>query len=86
LTALKGKYLFGDMLKGRIFMADEAKMIQGEGTVIEELTIVYNKMTTTLLTLSKSDHAKFRMGIDTIGELYIWSMNDGKVYKITNVF
>jgi mono/diheme cytochrome c family protein len=82
IPALKGKYVFGDIVKGRLFYAEESKMIAGKNIPFNEFQIAINGIKTTLKELSKSEHAKLRLGIDAEGELYLFSMNDGKVYEL----
>lgn len=81
IPALKGKYVFGDIVKGRLFYAEESEMLAGNNIPFKEFHIALGGVKTSLKELSKSDHAKLRLGIDAEGELYVFSMNDGKVYQ-----
>ncbi len=82
IPALKGKYIFGDILKGRLFFADESKMKPGITIDFKEFGIAYKSKETSLLELSNSGHAKLRLGQNYNGDIYVFSMNDGKVYKM----
>lgn len=81
MPSLTGKYIFGDILKGRLFYADENEMRAGERIDFKEMRIAFNGTETNLLELSNSGHAKLRLGQDSEGQIYLFSMNDGKVYR-----
>jgi hypothetical protein len=82
IPSLTGKYIFGDILKGRLFYADESKMEAGKAIDFKELRISLNGKENTLLEMTNSGHAKLRLGQDHNGDIYLFSMNDAKVYKL----
>lgn len=82
IPSLTGKYIFGDILKGRLFYAEESQMKAGKAIDFKELGIALKGKETTLLEMTNSGHAKLRLGQDYNGDIYLFSMNDGKVYKL----
>jgi glucose/arabinose dehydrogenase len=85
IPGLTGKYIFGDIVNGRLFYAEESEMEAGKMMEFKEIPIAYKKNETSLLELSNSGHAKLRIGQDNDGEMYLFSMNDGKVYRFSNL-
>lgn len=85
IPELRGKYIFGDIVKGRIFFTEESEMITGTSfTEIKEFTIYNENGTkTTMLKLADSNRADLRFGLDAQGEIYVLSKQNGKIWKIT---
>ncbi|MEU0484386.1 PQQ-dependent sugar dehydrogenase, partial [Streptosporangium sp. NPDC006013] len=82
---LRGKYLFGDIVTGRIFYTAEREMrIGAERAPIHEL-MVYDRTgkRVTMRDLAGDARIDFRFGRDTAGELYILSKANGKIWKVT---
>ncbi|WP_341225040.1 PQQ-dependent sugar dehydrogenase [uncultured Arcticibacterium sp.] len=84
IPSLTGKYIFGDILKGRLFFADESKMEAGKAIDFHEMRIALDGKETTLLEMTNNGHAKLRLGIDANGDIYLFSMNDAKVYRLAS--
>lgn len=77
----KGKYIFGDIVIGRLFYSD----ISGYGPIkIEEWKLSYKGKAVDLYTLTGSSRVDLRFGRDCEGNTYILTKADGKVYKITD--
>ena len=83
IPELQGKYIFGDIVNGRVFYVETDKLRNGVNSPIYELQLSFEGEKTSLLTLSGEDRAQLRMGTDQAGEIYVFSKNDGKVYKFT---
>lgn len=83
IKALQGMYVFGDIVNGRVFYVDGKLLRNGTSAPIKELQLRVNGKATSLRDLTKSDRAELRLGIDQLGEIYIYSKNDGKVYRLT---
>ncbi|WP_406313446.1 PQQ-dependent sugar dehydrogenase [Streptosporangium sp. NBC_01639] len=82
---LRGKYLFGDIVTGRVFYTDEREMKVGaEPAQIYEL-MVYDQTGKRVTTQDLAGDARvdFRFGRDDAGELYILSKANGKIWKVT---
>jgi glucose/arabinose dehydrogenase/mono/diheme cytochrome c family protein len=82
LPELKGKIVFGDIVRGRIFYIEAADLQIGRQTVIKEMAVSLNGTITTMIDLSGAQKVDMRFGRDHNGELYVMSKPDGKVYKV----
>jgi mono/diheme cytochrome c family protein len=82
LEALKGKYIFGDIVKGRLFYVNMSELKIGSQATIHEFTFTLNGEKKTLVELTGEDKVDVRFGRDHTGEMYILTKPDGKVYKI----
>jgi glucose/arabinose dehydrogenase len=83
LNALKGKYIFGDIVRGRLFFVEMKDLKIGSQATIRELQLTLNGVKKTLVELTGEDKVDVRFGRDHTGEMYILTKPDGKVYKIT---
>ena len=79
---LAGKYLFGDIVNGRIFCVDESALALGSQAPISELTLLHDNVETTLKTLVDNNRADLRFGIDHDGEILIITKTDGKIRRL----
>ena len=79
---LFGKYLFGDIVTGRLFYIDVDSIAEMGQTKIHELTIFYDGEETTLLEIVGNSRTDLRFGIDDEGELYILTKIDGNIRKV----
>ncbi len=82
LSALKGKYLFGDIVKGRLFFVNMGDLQLGKQAVIHELRMTIGGKPTNLVETTGEDKVDVRFGRDNTGEMYILTKPDGKVYKV----
>ena len=81
---LKGKYVFGDMNFGRLFFIDLDEVKPGSRATIRELNITLNGEITTTAALCESKRVDLRLGQDHEGEIYFFSKQDGKVYRLVS--
>jgi hypothetical protein len=80
LPQLQGRYVFGDIVNGRLFTVDVDDLVQGSQAPIEELTLFYQGQERTLLQILGNDlRADLRFGMDEDGEIYVLSKRDGWV-------
>ncbi|MEP7257419.1 MAG: PQQ-dependent sugar dehydrogenase [Flavitalea sp.] len=82
VPALKGKYLFGDISKARLFYVEMADLKLGSQAPIKEWRISLNGKDITLSELCGRERPDLRFGRDGKGEIYIFTKADGKVYKL----
>ncbi|GAA0951042.1 PQQ-dependent sugar dehydrogenase [Nonomuraea longicatena] len=86
LPALRGKYVFGDLVQGWIFATEEPEMTRG-GTDLAPLYQLKVHTSagslTTMRDLAGSTRVDLRFGTDRAGELYILSKANGKIWKVT---
>jgi glucose/arabinose dehydrogenase/mono/diheme cytochrome c family protein len=79
---LKGKYLFGDMVNGRLFYIEEKDIQPDVRAPMKEWRVSLNGKTTSFKELCDDERLSMRFGRDHEGEIYISTMPDGKVYKL----
>jgi glucose/arabinose dehydrogenase/mono/diheme cytochrome c family protein len=82
IESLKGKYVFGDMGSGKLFYVNMKDIRQGQLAPIKRWNLSLNGQRTTLLDLCKTSRVDMRYGMDAQGELYIFTKQDGKVYRL----
>ena len=85
ITALKGKFLFGDIPTGRLFYINMADIKQGTFAPIMEWRVALNGEVKTLKQVCGNDRVDLHFGRDAKGELYIMTKADGKIYKLVSV-
>lgn len=81
---LVGRYVFGDIPRGRIFHTAESDMIAGGSKApIQELRVFTEAGVETSLTqIVQNPRFDTRFGTDADGELYILSKTAGKIWKV----
>jgi mono/diheme cytochrome c family protein len=82
---LAGKYVFGDIVTGRLFMVDSEKLALGSQQPIYELGLQANGKTTNWRELSGNNRVDLRFGLGVDNELYIFTKADGKLWKVVDV-
>jgi glucose/arabinose dehydrogenase len=83
---LRGKYVFGDGVDGRIFYADASDMHRGSkhlARVYEFVLINDTGKQVTMQELTGDPRVDLRFGSDDSGDLYILSKANGKIWKVT---
>ncbi|MEJ1239988.1 PQQ-dependent sugar dehydrogenase [Chryseolinea sp. T2] len=80
---LKGKFLYGDIPKGRLFFSNVNEMTEGKQAVIHEFQVSVDGKLTTMEKLCGDGRVDVRIGRDAKGELYIFTKPDGKIYQVT---
>ncbi|MBO2450656.1 PQQ-dependent sugar dehydrogenase [Actinomadura barringtoniae] len=90
IAALRGKYLFDDLVDGRIFYTEEREMkLGGPRAEVHQLMLYKDgkRLSTADLTGPGSTgdpkRADLRIGRDGAGELYLIGKANGKIWKIT---
>jgi glucose/arabinose dehydrogenase len=85
LPALRGKYIFGDLVDGRVFYTNETDMVRGHRLAtlyqLRILTAAGNQ--TSMAALAGDTRVDMRLGVDRAGELYVLSKANGRVWKVT---
>jgi hypothetical protein len=79
MPELSGRYVFGDIVNGRIFHVGIEDLEQGREAEIEELVLLRDGQPITLLDLVDAPRADLRFGQDGNGEIYITTKQDGMV-------
>lgn len=84
LPELKGKFVFSDIVKGRLFYIDMQDIKPGTQAPIKEWRIAMNGKITTLSQLCDSEKVDERFGMDSQGELYLTTKPDGRIYRLVS--
>jgi glucose/arabinose dehydrogenase len=84
IPLLRGKYVFGDIMGGRVFFTEIGRMEQGRQAPIHELAIEVDGKTTDLATLTRNKRVDLRFGQDGKGELYVFTKADGALWKVVD--
>jgi hypothetical protein len=80
---LRGKYLFADIVDGRVMYTEEREMRRGGAlATIHELAIFDDSRELTMAMAAGDSRVDLRFGRDGHGELYLSSKAGGKVWKI----
>jgi glucose/arabinose dehydrogenase len=83
IPKLKGKFLLGGIVNGRVFYANAADFVLGKQAPMYELAIQVDKQPiSTFRNITGKSRIDLRFGYDAANELYIFTKVDGKVYKI----
>ena len=82
LPQLVGKFVFGDIVKGRLFYVEMKDLKLGSQAPIMEWQVSLGGQIKTLSELCGADKVDERFGRDSKGELYITTKPDGKVYRL----
>ena len=89
IKALMGKYVFADIVRGRIFYIDTKNLEPGNPAEIQELRLVIDGKEQDFIdvagypnTYREGLRADLRLGMDEDGELYLLTKGDGWVRKL----
>lgn len=82
IPALKNKYLFADMNNGRLYYIDLSEVRPGRLATIREWKITHKGELVTTAQLHGSKRVDLRLGRDHKGNVYLFSKQDGKVYRL----
>ncbi len=82
LPQLRGKYIFGEIVRGRIFYINLKDIKEGTQAKIQEFSLTLDGQPTTLKDQCKTDKVDLRIGQDVAGEIYLFTKPDGMMYKI----
>ena len=84
ILSLKGKYVFGDIARGTIFIANEDQLKQGKTTPLQKVNLVVNGTPISLQEIRPNERVDLRFGQDHKGELYVFTKSNGKVYRVVD--
>ena len=79
---LAGKYVFGDIVNGRLFFVEMKDIKPGSRAPIHEFQVSLDGETKSFLQVAGNTRVHLRSGRDAEGELYLFNKQDGKVYRI----
>jgi glucose/arabinose dehydrogenase len=81
---LKGKYIFGDVVSGKLFFTDTKELKPGHLATIREFNITNLHKRVTLKKLCGDARVDLRFGEDCNGEILILTKSDGMIYRLEN--
>jgi len=84
ITNLKNKYIFGDIVQGRVFYVDTDSLALGKQAGISEFSLSFNGKPSTFKDIVKNTKADLRFGIGASNDLFIYTKSDGKVWQVTD--
>ncbi|WP_419702526.1 PQQ-dependent sugar dehydrogenase [Promicromonospora sp. NFX87] len=86
LPALSGKYLFTDLVEGRVFYAEESRMRRGgpEAQMYELALYDTDGTRKRMPDFTGDERADLRMGRDASGDLYLIAKANGKIWKVVD--
>jgi glucose/arabinose dehydrogenase len=85
LAALRGKYVFGDMVNGRLFFLNLDAGLTDH--TIHELNVVRGGAVTSVKALARVDRAHLRIGYDErTGDLFVLTKGDGRIRRVTAAY
>lgn len=79
---LRNKYIFGDIPRGTMFYCELSEIIDGQQAPVYRINLELKGKQTDLAALASNTRADLRLGVDSRGELFIFTKSNGKVYKI----
>lgn len=82
---LKGKYIFGDIVNGRVFFVEYNQLKLGQQAPIQELDLEVAGKEINLRETSASKKTDLRFGLGPKNELYIYTKADGRIYKVVGL-
>jgi len=83
VSALQGKYIFGDLVNGRIFYTDADDMMSGSQSTIHELTLFHDGSEQSLKQIiGNAPRADLRFGVDNDGEIYVIAKRTGEIFRL----
>ncbi len=85
VPGLAGKFLFGDIVTGRLFYINLADVKQGSQAPVMEWKISYNGKPITMAELCGNNRVDLRFGKDQKGEMYLLCKQDGKIYRLAGI-
>jgi hypothetical protein len=85
IEALKGKYVFGDIVNGKLFYMNFDSQVMD--SAIYQLTILKNGKEITLQEMSNTKRLHQRIGYDHFNKiLYVITKSDGMIRRVTNAY
>ena len=79
---LRGKYVFGDIVTGRLFYVESDSLRLGQQATIHELGMQVSGQATDFRTAIGINRVDLRFGLGPNQELFLFTKSDGKVRKV----
>jgi glucose/arabinose dehydrogenase len=82
INALQGRYIFGDIVSGRLFYIDMKDATNTHPAEVHEWRVSYRGHIKSLHDLCGNDRVDLRFGHDKKGEIYVLTKADGMIYRL----
>lgn len=82
VAALKGKYVFGDIVHGWLAFVEVEELKPGQQAIIKKWQVSMNGKPVNFKEICGCQKVDLRLGMDADGELYIFTKSDGKAFKL----
>lgn len=82
IPQLRGQYVFGDVVSGRIYGVDATQLKAGRQAPITEFKFAIDGQPTTFQAVNGQAKTDLRFGLGANNELFIMTKSDGKVYRL----
>ncbi len=82
IPGLQGYYVFGDIPRGTVFAAPVSELGKGSPGPVYRISLEIDGQATPLAARSLDGRVDLRFAEDASGELYLFTKNDGKVYRV----
>ncbi len=86
IPQLYDKYIFGDIVNGRLFFVENNQLNLGKQAVIKELDLTFNGVSSTFREITGKRKTDLRMGIGIDNQLYFYTKTDGKMWLVEDCF
>lgn len=86
ISLLQDKYIFGDIVNGRIFFVENDQLKPGKPALIKELDLTFNGVNSTFREITGKRKADLRIGIGIDNQLYFYTKTDGKIWLVEDCF
>jgi len=85
IPQLQGKYIFGDIVSGRLFYIEADKLKEGQQESIHEIELMAGGQLTDWRSLCGHQRVDLRFGLGANQELYMFTKADGKLWKVSGL-
>ncbi|MCP9757100.1 cytochrome C [Lacihabitans sp. CCS-44] len=82
IPALRGKYIFGDIVNGKVLFVENKDLNLGQMTNIQEFALEFDGKIDNFRNICKNNKTDLRFGQGANGEIYVYTKTDGKIYKV----
>ena len=82
IAGLRGHYLFGDIPRGTVLLSPLSELGKGKPAPVLRVALEIGGQQATLAERSLDGRVDLRFAEDASGELYLFTKNDGKVYRV----
>ncbi|MHB1179448.1 MAG: PQQ-dependent sugar dehydrogenase [Daejeonella sp.] len=82
IASLKDKYIFGDIVSGRVFYVNTEELELGRQAQILELDLSFNGVPSTFKKITANDKTDLRFGLGANRQYYLFTKTDGKIWKV----